>query len=329
MALAGVAWGCGGGMQSALAPHGPSAAAVEGLWWLLLGVSVVVQVLVTAAVVAAIWPRDRPPSDVVLATGESTKRRVVAGAAGLTLLVLAGLVVASIVTDRSASRLPPPAAAALEVRVIAHQWWWELVYEDDEAPSRTFTTANELHVPVGRPVVIHLETRDVVHSFWVPNLAGKTDMVPGRRNTMWFQADTPGVYRGQCAEFCGLQHARMALLVVAEAPEQFEAWADAYRQPPFEPDSELARRGAAVFQEKQCALCHSIRGTPAGGRVAPDLSRIGARRTLAAASVPNGRGTMAAWILDPQHIKPGTFMPATAMDGDELHALLAYLERLQ
>jgi cytochrome c oxidase subunit II len=177
--------------------------------------------------------------------------------------------------------------------------------------------------------VVRLKSRDVVHSFWVPNLAGKIDVVPGRRNVMWFQADVAGTYRGQCAEFCGLQHAKMAFVVVAEPPERYEAWAEAYRQPPATPADDLARRGEQVFLESQCALCHRVRGTGAWGQVAPDLSRIANRLTLAAGTLPNTRGNMAAWILDPQYIKPGSFMPPTSLEPEHLHALLAYLEGLE
>ncbi len=319
--------GCAG-MQSTLDPAGPAAGPIASLWWVLLGICVVVQLLVTAAVAVAIGRRHRQDVASLLAHGEPTKRRVVMAATGVTLLVLVVLVSYSVVVDRAVARLPPPDVVPLVVNVTGHMWWWEVEYEDDTS-SRRFTTANELRVPVGRPVVVNLEARDVIHSFWVPNLAGKLDVMPGRRNTLWFQADRPGTFRGQCAEFCGLQHAKMAFLVVAEAPDEFEAWAEAYRQTPAPPGTPLAARGEQVFLSSQCALCHRVRGTQAWGLVAPDLSRIGSRRTLAAGTLPNTPENMAAWIRDPQGIKPGTFMPATRLDDDSLDALVAYLDGLR
>lgn len=321
-------WGACAGMQSAVDAAGPASAPVARLWWVLLGVCVVVQVLVTAAVVVAITRRRRQDVATLLAHGEPLKRRVVAGATLATLLVLVALVVSSVLADRQVGPLPGQDQSPVVVKVTGHMWWWEVEYVDDTA-GRRFTTANELRVPVGRPVVVHLESRDVIHSFWVPNLAGKLDVMPGRRNTLWFQADRPGVFRGQCAEFCGLQHAKMGVLVVAEPPDRFEAWADAYRQPPAPPETQEAERGAQVFMASQCSLCHRVRGTRAWGLVAPDLSRVGSRRTLAAGSLPNTRANMAAWILDPQSIKPGTMMPATQLDVDSLDALVTYLEGLQ
>lgn len=316
------------GMQSAVDAAGPAAGPVADLWWVLLAVCVVVQILVTAAVVIAITRRDRQDVATLLAHGEPRKLQVVIGATVATLLVLVGLVTYSVITDRRVSPLPGSDQSPVVVKVTGHMWWWEVEYIDDTA-GRRFTTANELRVPVGRPVVVHLESRDVIHSFWVPNLAGKLDVMPGRRNTMWFQADRPGVYRGQCAEFCGLQHAKMAFVVVAEPEDEYEAWAEAYRQTPARPQTPDALRGEQVFMASQCSLCHRVRGTRAWATVAPDLSRIGSRQTLAAGSLPNTRANMAAWISDPQGIKPGTFMPATQLDVDSLDALLTYLEGLQ
>jgi cytochrome c oxidase subunit 2 len=177
--------------------------------------------------------------------------------------------------------------------------------------------------------LFRLSSQDVIHSFWAPNLHGKRDLIPGHETTLWVQADRPGVFRGQCAEFCGHQHAHMAFVVVAETPEQFVAWLDRQRQSVRPPTDELRQRGQAVFVTGACALCHNIQGTDASGQVAPDLTHVASRQTLAAGTVPNTRGYLAGWVLDPQTVKPGAKMPPTQLTSEELHALLAYLEGLQ
>lgn len=313
------------GMQSALDPRGPQADRIHELWWLLLVVCTLVFFAVVIALGLALLRRGRieriDPTD-----GEPGKVKVIIGATAVTAVILAGFVAYSVVVSRANTRIPD-GLRPVRVQLIGHQWWWEVRYLDEVA-SRTFDTANELRIPVGRPVVVELTSRDVIHSFWVPNLHGKTDMVPGRRNTIWFEAAAPGEYRGQCAEFCGLQHAKMALIVMALPEADFEAWADAHRQPARVPDGPLAQRGAEVFAGSSCVMCHTVRGTGAWGRVAPDLTHIASRRTLAAGTLANTRGNLAAWILDPQHVKPGTFMPPTQLAADDLQALLAYLETL-
>ena len=220
------------------------------------------------------------------------------------------------------------AGAVATVQVIGHQWWWEVNYQD-ENPSRSFTTANEIHIPVGVPVRVSLTSPDVIHSFWVPSLNGKTDLIPGRENTTTIEADRPGTYRGQCAEFCGVQHAHMALLVVAEPKEAFEAWRARQVQPAAEPAGDAEKRGRDVFLSGPCVMCHRIRGTIAGGSLGPDLTHVAGRQTLAAATIPNTPGYLAAWIEDPQHVKPGNRMPITQIAPPDMHPLLAYLETLE
>jgi cytochrome c oxidase subunit 2 len=183
-------------------------------------------------------------------------------------------------------------------------------------------------VPVGVPVRIHGTSVDVIHSFWVPSLHGKMDLIPGRQTQIWVQADRPGVYRGQCAEFCGYQHAHMGFVVVAEPREQFDAWLDAQRAPAAEPADDEERLGRDVFVNGTCAMCHTIRGTPAASRTGPELTHVGSRATLAAGTLPNQRGHLAGWIVDPQGIKPGVRMPQNRLAPHELNALLAYLEHL-
>jgi cytochrome c oxidase subunit 2 len=217
---------------------------------------------------------------------------------------------------------------ALTIRLTGYRWWWKVQYPDATA-AREVTTANEIHIPVGRPVLINTYSQDVIHSFWVPPLNGKRDLIPGKPSALWLQADQPGRFEGQCAEFCGLQHAHMRLLVIAEPEEQFEKWLEAQRQPAGAPAGALAERGLRVFETGPCALCHSIRGTQASGQVAPDLTHFASRATIAAGTLPNSPGHLAAWIVDPQHIKPGNAMPANSLSPEDLHGLLAYLGGLQ
>jgi cytochrome c oxidase subunit 2 len=212
--------------------------------------------------------------------------------------------------------------------VTGHQWWWDVRY-DAHVPAHRVRTANEIHIPVGQPILLKLRTSDVIHSFWVPSLHGKRDLIPGQTNTLWLQADRPGTYRGQCAEFCGHQHAHMGLLVVAEPPERFAGWQERQRQPAAEPADALARRGREVFVAGPCALCHAVRGTEAAAEVAPDLTHLGSRLTIAAATLANTPGHLAGWIVDPQRLKPGSHMPPMSLAADDLQALLAYLGSLR
>jgi cytochrome c oxidase subunit 2 len=239
--------------------------------------------------------------------------------------LLFGLLLASFLTDRKLARLP--LADAVHIQLTAHQFRWEARYHDVQ-PSRIFTTANELHVPVGRPVVLTLRSVDVIHSFWVPSLHGKKDLIPGRESTFALRADRAGVYRGQCAEFCGYQHANMLLYVIADEPADYEHWAEAQRHPAALPASAEARRGMELVVGATCAMCHAIAGTRAQGRQAPDLTHMASRSTIGAGILPNHAGTRAGWIIDPQAIKPGVNMPPTEFSGQDLNAINAYLATL-
>jgi cytochrome c oxidase subunit 2 len=214
------------------------------------------------------------------------------------------------------------------VTVTGHQWWWEVRYENATA-SRVFTTANELHIPVGKPVHIQLESQDVIHSFWVPSLNGKQDLIPGQDNRTELIANHAGIYRGQCAEFCGYQHAHMSFIVVAEDEGAFQAWATRQATASSSPQNAEQQLGQRVFLSHPCVMCHQIRGTSAGGQVGPDLTHIGTRRTVAAGELPLTRGALAAWIADPQGVKPGSQMPLVPLSPDELNAVSAYMEGLK
>jgi cytochrome c oxidase subunit 2 len=214
------------------------------------------------------------------------------------------------------------------IRVTGRQWWWELRYENAD-PSRVLNSANEIHVPAGEPVRLVLESGDVIHSFWVPSLAGKLDLVPGQQNTLDLIAERPGVYRGQCAEFCGLQHAHMAVLVVATPREAFDRWIDDQLARAAEPEDPVARRGKAAFLASSCVLCHGIRGTPAAVRAGPDLTHVGSRHTIAAGTLPLEVASLAAWIRSPQSIKPGANMPPSPLPLDDVEAIAVYLAGLK
>jgi cytochrome c oxidase subunit 2 len=314
------------GAHSALHPAGPQARLVDQLWDAMLLTSLIVFLLVCAALC---WAAVRRRADGESGSAPDRLRRMTTGvgwAVAATVVILIGFTLLDYRVGSAYTR--PPAADALRIRLTGRQWWWQVEYRDS-LPANWITTANEIHVPVGRPVVLELRAADVIHSVWVPALVGKRDLIPGKETSLWFVADTAGVYRGQCAEFCGKQHARMALEVVADPPDRFGAWLAGQRAAAPPPRESSPLKGRRVFLAGACVLCHTIQGTPAGGRVGPDLSHLASRRSIAAGTLPNTRGHLAGWILDPQRIKPGTAMPASALAVPELHALLDYLETLR
>ncbi len=328
------------GAHSALHPHGIEAVRIGQLWWLMLGVTSAVFLLVMVALGIAITRRPQESGLPGPLPPERRRRRnrVVAGAIGLTVVTLFVLLFASISTGRAVASLGAP--GAIRIQVTGHQWWWEVKYEAPpgspplperlpETSDRIVTTANEIHIPAGRPVRLLLTSADVIHSFWVPSLHGKRDLIPGHPSALWIEADRPGVYRGFCAEFCGHQHAHMGLLVIADSPERYAAWYAAQLQVPEIPADPLRKRGRQVVESAPCALCHTIEGTEASGSLGPDLTHFGSRRTIAAATLPNTPGHLDRWITDPQTIKPGNQMPGNPLSADDRRAVLAYLESLR
>jgi cytochrome c oxidase subunit II len=318
------------GPQDIMAPAGPQAEHLLDLWWIMIGVCGVVFIAVLAAFFWALAraprvPPGTPPDLTSLARPERGPQLVVGLAVAISAVLLVFLMVASFMTDRALAKLPAP---ELQIDVTAHKWWWEANYTDTDA-SKRFTTANELHIPVGKSVLLRLQSDDVIHSLWVPNLAGKKDLIPGRESTLQLQAKNAGTYRGQCAEFCGAQHAKMALLVIAHEADEYEAWAAAQRKPALEPATAAQKHGREIFLSTTCAMCHAIQGTSASARHAPDLTHLASRNTIAAGQLPNTIGHLAGWILDPQGIKPGVNMPSNPMPPEDLHALLAYLTGLK
>jgi len=316
------------GWQSALEAHGTPATGLLHLTWLLFVVGALVWICVMAILVLALRSRAAISTQATATPDTRVERRLnraVTGAVIATALIVMGLTITSFWVARV---LSPESSSPLRIRVRGYQWWWQVTYLDAR-PDRTFITANEIHVPSGRPIVVELSAADVIHSFWVPNLAGKQDLIPGRDNTLQFTAREPGTYRGQCAEFCGLQHAHMAFLVIVDPPEQFEHWREAQLAPGASPGGTQEQQGQRVFQSKACAACHTVQGTSAAATVGPDLTHVGSRRYIAAGLLETTRGSLAAWIADPQTLKPGTNMPMVPLNAEELNAVSAYLVSLK
>lgn len=311
---------CSAHSPSTLKADGPGTRTIAGLWWFMFAVSAAVILLVTVLILVGIRPRLKARSE--LETPPWSKALMVGGGVIFPVVVLSVLWVLTL-HDMSALSVPAT-SPALTVNVIGHQWWWEVRY-----PTQGVVTANDVHIPVGQPVRLNLTTADVNHSFWVPQLTAKTDMIAGRLNTMWLQADKPGVYRGQCAEYCGLQHANMIFYVVADARVAFARWMSQERQPPVQPSDPTLQQGQQAFVTSACTACHTIQGTTANGRVGPDLTHFGSRVSIGAGAVPNTAGNLGGWIIDSQSIKPGNIMPPIQVAARQLQALIQYLESLK
>ncbi|MGI9119478.1 MAG: cytochrome c oxidase subunit II [Acidimicrobiales bacterium] len=303
---------------SALDPKGDEADRLAGLWWLLFGLATAVFLVVTAFIVVGLV-RGRGTSE---GKGSRIGDGTFIGVGGL-IVPVAVLAVVAVATVGTTKELRRPAPDPVRIDVVGKRWWWDVRY-----PGTAVVTANEIHVPVGRPVELALASDNVIHSFWVPQLAGKVDMIPGQRNLLRFTVTEAGTYRGQCAEYCGLQHGRMAFLVIADQPADFDRWMAARRSPP-PPPTGLAAAGRDVLETTSCAGCHRVQGTTAQGVIGPDLTDFGSRSTIGALTVPNDRGNLGGWIANAQSIKTGSLMPPISVDPDELQALLAYLESLR
>ena len=303
-----------------LDPAGPYATSVSLLSWILLAMAVAVLLVVLAALYLALFGRP------ALQRKVGGKTAIWIGGIAFPLVVLTALLIYGLSLTRHLS--DPVRGDELRVRITGEMWWWRVAYLDGQG-REVIQDANELHIPAGRPVVLELQSADVIHSFWVPRLSGKLDMIPGRRNLLRIQADRPGVFGGQCAEYCGGPHALMGFTVVAHEPSQFARLMQARLTAPTDTAriGPLQNKGAELFQSAGCAACHRIAGTPANGLAGPDLTFVGARRTLGAGILPNNRGTLMGWIGNSQAIKPNNRMPPyTVLTGDQLTALAAYLE---
>jgi cytochrome c oxidase subunit 2 len=306
------------GSTEALDSHGSESRHIAGLWWLMFGLAAGVYVVVAGFIVlAAVRGRRGKPAGSRI----SPSMFIIVGGLVVPTLIL---LVLAVVTVTTTNALRQPSADALRIEVRGERWWWEVRY-----PGRRIVTANELRVPVGQPVEIGLVSHNVVHSFWVPELVGKVDTIPGQRNVLRFTAEKAGTYLGVCAEYCGIQHAHMGFRVIAQSPGAFERWAVAHAEPPREPQSEIAAQGQLLFQRLPCAGCHTVRGTEARGKVGPDLTDFGNRATIGAGVEENTPKNLARWIQEAQSVKPGSLMPALTLSGDDVSALVNYLESLK
>ncbi|MBV8404316.1 MAG: cytochrome c oxidase subunit II [Gammaproteobacteria bacterium] len=312
-----------------LAAAGERAQAIVPLTWFVLSVSILVCVVIAVLLWVALR-RGRASAEAVeiraVAVGRAPHAlRWIGVGLALSAVPLVVTLVWTMVTLAATAGPPPDVGLVLDV--TGHQWWWEVHY-DAARPDQGFTTANELHIPVNTRVLVRLRGADVIHSFWVPKLAGKTDTIPGQTNLAWLQASVPGRYLGQCTEYCGWQHAHMALEVVAESPQNFQRWRAAQLQPAEQPLGETEQRGRRLV-EFRCGLCHEVRGTLAASRVGPDLTHLKSRRLIGAGVLPNTAGALSGWIEAAQGIKPGCQMPNQSLTAQQLADVVAYLETLQ
>ena len=318
--------------QSALDSAGMQANRLEDLWWMFFYITAAVYLIVMAVLLVAIL-RTRKVTERTapeIKPDENRERRagnVVKAAVAITVITLFALMVTSFRTGRAINSLQT-APNPLSIKITGNQWWWNITYVD-AAPTNNIQTANELHLPVGRPVKLELTSTDVIHSFWLPNMHGKKDLIPNYPTTFYFEPDTIGTYTGQCAEFCGYQHAKMRFNVVVESQEDFDKWVAAQRTTPPPPSNDVLQKGQQIFLTSTCIQCHAIQGTLANGSVGPNLTHVASRTFLAAGSLPNTEANLRNWITDPQKIKPGNRMPMNTFSDEDLNALVAYIESLK
>jgi cytochrome c oxidase subunit II len=318
-----------GSMDWMADPSSPNSRSIATLTWVAsIGIAVMV-LIVWGILVYLVARRERGTlAEHMPHTTQTGMRWIYVWGLAVPGVLFTAALIASVVMMFSASE-HQHAHKQPDIIVTGHQWWWEVRY-NGQTPDETFTTANEIHIPVGRPVVIGLRSADVIHSFWVPKLQGKVDLVPARENTIQIEADVPGRYDGQCAEFCGEEHAMMRIVVIAQNETDYAAWKIAQHGPSILPTREPEIHGLEVFEQRSCGLCHTIRGTHALGTVGPDLTHLGSRQMIAANSYPNDRAHLQAWITKPHALKPQVLMPNLfQMTGEDINALATYLRSLQ
>ncbi len=310
--------------MSPLDPKSPAAHHIATLWWWMLVVAAIVFLGAVAMLAIGALRRDTPGLPFLGENEKANTALVLLFGIAIPIVILVALFVVSDLVLMQETDAPAADATAMTVTVIGHQWFWEARYEGEGAE-----TANEIHIPARTPIQLVARSVDVIHSFWVPELNRKIDMIPGQANKIELYAESPGVYRGQCAEFCGLQHAHMAFRIYAEPPAKFEAWLANIRKPAREPTTPLARQGQRAFMQNACAACHTIAGTPAEGTVGPVLTHLAGRQTLAANTIPNTPEYLYRWIQNPQSIKPGDKMPGLGLGRRKYEAIVAYLTELR
>ena len=320
------------GEHSALRPVSPQGAQIEWLYWLIFFICLAVYVLMIFGFAAgglktySSSSQDEPPPILKDEEGDRKATWFVGSATAVTVITLFIVLGLSVAAQKTVQGTPKE--NSVTIKVTGHQWWWEVTYPNSEA-DQTISTANEIHVPVRTPVVVLTQSSDVIHSFWVPSITGKRDLIPGISSAFSFQVDQPGYYRGQCAEFCGLQHAHMGFAVVADTPEDFAAWKQQQLADSKEPSNSEEARGKDVFLTHACVMCHAIQGTQSGSHMGPDLTHLASRRMIAAETLPNTAGALGGWIIDPQGVKPGNHMAPNGMSGEDLQALITYLQSLK
>jgi cytochrome c oxidase subunit 2 len=303
--------------SSAFKPFGPAASMISDLWWIMLiafgGIFLLVLVLLALALLRRRWQTTpRPPM------GDTTF--ITLGGLVLPSVILVPLLIYTLLVTK---KLQAP-EDAMVIRLTGYMWWWNVKY-----PLQDITIANEIYVPVGKPVRLEMTSGDVIHSFWPPSLSGKTDLIPGQTTVHWLEVDKPGSYRAQCAEFCGLQHARMALMVIAVPPDEFDAWTAKRQSAVTAAHDPTLQQGQRAFMDEGCGECHTIRGTAAQGKVGPDLTHIGSRSSLGAGVIANSYGSLAGWVANPQALKPGNRMPPSYVKAEDYHPLITYLMSLE
>jgi cytochrome c oxidase subunit 2 len=318
--------GCG--RQSSLSPHGPAARQIGNLEWAVLILFCVVTVVMWALIAIVISrPRGSLAEHAPFNVGGGLKWIFIGGFA-IPALILAGVYISGLDVLSSFPMHDGAILMPAQIKITGHQWWWEVEYLEGPLQGH-FTTANEIHIPAGQPVDIDLTSIDVIHSFWVPSLHGKVDLIPGVMNRIRIQANRVGEYRGQCAQYCGEEHAKMILLVVAQRPDQFRDWLANERKDAAAPVTAEQKQGQQVFLSHACMLCHTIRGTLAQGQVGPELTHLASRKMIASNLLPNDTADLAAWSTHAQSLKPGVLMPnLTEFNGLELNDLVAYLQSL-
>jgi cytochrome c oxidase subunit 2 len=293
------------------------------IFWIAVGVFIVVEALLVYTVIRF---RQRQAGEIPAQTHGSTALEI--GWTIVPFLILAFIAVPTLstITAATAAQTGPD---VIHVKVIGHQWWWEFQYPDLVGPGQTVITSDELHIPVGQKIDLDVESADVIHSFWVPKLGGKVQAIPNQHNNSWIQADEAGTYRAQCYQLCGLSHANMRFIVIAEPKDTFNTWAKSQTSPAAKPQSADAQKGALAFATGACVGCHTISGTAAAGKIGPNLTHIGSHETLAGAIMPNNPEKLATWLHNPPGIKPGSIMPNLNLTDDQVQGLVAYLEELK
>jgi len=309
---------------SALAPAGPNSAAIASLFTIVLVMASVVFVVVEGLIIISAFRFRRRAKDATEPTQVHGNTKAEIAWTILPALIVVTLFVMALQTQQTLDTRPVAAAEQMTVKVIGHQFWWEYQY-----PDQNITTTTDLVIPVGKVVNLEISSADVIHSFWVPQLNGKTDAFPNHVNLTWIEANTPGTYYGQCAELCGASHANMRVVVVAKTPDEFDQWVKQQQAGPAEPTDALAQQGQQTFMTGACIGCHTINGTAANGKIGPNLTHVASRTSLAGGSLPNTEGNLRRWLSNPPAVKPGSIMPNLNLTNTEIDALVAYLQTLK